>query len=172
MKIPENVYLVGPMGAGKTTVGRALARALGKDFADCDRAIEEQTGASVSLIFEVEGEEGFRRREQAMIEHLTERDDLVLATGGGAVLIEANRTRLASRGFCIYLEASVELLVERTVRDRRRPLLQGADPRGRIAELLAERDPLYRQVADMVVKTDRRTPRHVVREMQRRIREL
>lgn len=172
MKVPENVYLIGPMGAGKSTVGRALAKALGKEFVDSDKEIEARTGATIALIFEVEGEEGFRKREQAMIEQLTDRNDVVLATGGGAVLREGNRSRLMARGFCVYLEAPLELLVERTARDRHRPLLNGGDPRGRLASLLEERDPLYRQVADMVVKTDRRTARHVVREIQRRIAEL
>ena len=172
MKVPDNLYLIGAMGAGKSTVGRALAKATGKDFVDSDREIELQTGASISLIFELEGEEGFRRREQAMIEQLTERDNVVLATGGGVVLSESNRSRLMSRGYCIYLDAPVELLVERTRRDRNRPLLTEGDPRDRLTAILEERDPLYRSVADLVVKTDRRTARHVVREIQRRIGEL
>ncbi len=171
MKVPDNLYLIGAMGAGKSTVGRALAKATGKEFVDSDREIETQTGASISLIFELEGEEGFRRREEAMIEQLTERDGTVLATGGGVVLSEANRARLMARGFCIYLDAPVELLVERTRRDRTRPLLADVDPRERLTSLLEERDPLYRMIADMVVKTDRRTARHVVREIQRRIEE-
>ena len=172
MKVPENLYLIGAMGAGKSTVGRALAKTVGKDFLDSDREIETQTGASISLIFELEGEEGFRRREQSMIEQLTERDNLVLATGGGVVLSEANRARLMARGFCVYLDAPIELLVERTRRDRKRPLLAEGDPRQRLTSILEERDPLYRMVADMVVKTDRRTARHVVREIQRRLSEL
>lgn len=172
MKDPDNLYLIGAMGAGKSTVGRALAKTMGKDFVDSDREIEAQTGASISLIFELEGEEGFRRREESMIEQLAERDGIVLATGGGVVLSESNRARLMARGFCIYLDAPVDLLVERTRRDRGRPLLADTDPRERLTDLLEERDPLYRMVADMVLKTDRRTARHVVREIQQRLAEL
>lgn len=172
MKVPENIYLVGPMGAGKSTVGRKLAKALDKEFVDCDGEIESRTGVSVALIFEVEGEEGFRKRERDMVEHLTQRDGIVLATGGGVVLDEANRSRLRTRGFAIYLKAPIDLLVERTARDRNRPLLQTDDPKARLTELLEERDPLYRQVADMIVKTDRRTARHVVKEIVRRLGQL
>lgn len=172
MKIPENIYVVGPMGAGKTTVGRQLAKALHKKFLDSDRELEERTGASVSLIFELEGEAGFRKRETRMIEELTERQGVVLATGGGAVLDPANRTRLGSRGFVIYLHAPLELLLDRTVRDRNRPLLQTDDPEARLSSLLAERDPLYRELADMVVETNKRSARHVVKEILRRLGEL
>lgn len=166
MRTPRNIFLVGPMGAGKSTVGRQLSRALKKQFIDSDKAIEERTGASISLIFDLEGEEGFRRREQAVIEELTALDDIVLATGGGAVLAEVNRSNLMSRGFVVYLSAPVDLLIERTARDRLRPLLRTDDPATRVAELLAERDPIYRQVADAVVHTDRRSARHVVKEIQ------
>lgn len=166
MRTPRNIFLVGPMGAGKSTVGRQLSRALKKQFIDSDKAIEERTGASISLIFDLEGEEGFRRREQAVIEELTALDDIVLATGGGAVLAEVNRSNLMSRGFVVYLSAPVDLLIERTARDRLRPLLRTDDPAARVAELLAERDPIYRQVADAVVHTDRRSARHVVKEIQ------
>lgn len=169
MQPPRNIFLVGPMGAGKSTVGRQLSRALKKRFVDSDKAIEERTGASISLIFDVEGEDGFRRREQAMIEELTALDDVVLATGGGAVLDEGNRANLMSRGFVVYLCAPVGLLVERTSRDRSRPLLQTDDLEARVKELLEQRDPVYRQVADAVVQTDRRSARHVVREIQTRI---
>lgn len=153
------------MGAGKSTVGRQLAKALQKDFVDCDKALEEHTGASISLIFDIEGEDGFRQRERDMLFELTERDDTVLATGGGVVLLEENRARLRSRGFVVYLNAPLELLVERTSRDRGRPLLQDADPKERLGSLLEVRDPLYRQVADITVKTDRRTARHVVKQI-------
>lgn len=166
MRTPRNIFLVGPMGAGKSTVGRQLSRTLEKQFIDSDKAIEERTGASISLIFDLEGEEGFRRREQAVIEELTALDDIVLATGGGAVLAEANRSNLMSRGFVVYLSAPVDLLIERTARDRLRPLLRTDDPAARVTELLAERDPIYRQVADAVVHTDRRSARHVVKEIQ------
>ncbi|MDX1432565.1 MAG: shikimate kinase AroK [Gammaproteobacteria bacterium] len=172
MKAPNNIYLVGPMGAGKSTVGRQLAKALGKEFVDCDKELEQRTGVTISLIFEVEGEEGFRKRERAMLEELAERDDVVLATGGGVVLDEANRALLRSRGYAIYLNAPLELLIERTARDRDRPLLQTEDPQATLAKLVSERDPLYRQVADMTVKTNRRTARHVVKEIVRRLSQL
>jgi shikimate kinase len=172
MPTPRNIFLVGPMGAGKSTIGRHLARALKKRFIDSDKAIEERTGASIALIFDLEGESGFRRREAAMIDELSGLDNVVLATGGGAILDEANRANLMSRGFVIYLSAPVELLVERTTRDRSRPLLQTENPARRVAELLAIRDPLYRQAADAVVQTDRRSARHVVREVQKRLEAL
>lgn len=172
MKVPNNIFLVGPMGAGKSTVGRQLAKALNMEFVDCDREIEERTGVNISVIFEVEGEEGFRKRERAMIEQLTERDGIVLATGGGAVLEEDNRARLRSHGFAIYLNAPIELLLERTARDKQRPLLQTDDPKAKLIALAEEREPLYQQVADMVVKTDRRTARHVVKEIVRRLGQL
>ena len=169
MRTPRNIFLVGPMGAGKSTVGRQLGKTLKKEFLDCDKAIEERTGANISLIFELEGEEGFRKREQAMLHELTERDDIVLATGGGAVLSEENRARLMSRGFVIYLDAPVELLIERTSRDRNRPLLQTDDPAKRIEEIMSVREPLYRQVADAVVQTGRRSARYVVKDIQRHL---
>jgi shikimate kinase len=172
MKVPNNIFLVGPMGAGKSTVGRQLAKSLNMEFVDCDREIEERTGVNISIIFEVEGEEGFRKRERAMIEQLTERDGIVLATGGGAVLEEDNRARLRTRGFAIYLNAPIELLLERTARDKQRPLLQTDDPKAKLISLAEEREPLYQQVADMVVKTDRRTARHVVKEIVRRLGQL
>jgi shikimate kinase len=160
------------MGAGKSTVGRQLAKSLNMEFVDCDREIEERTGVNISIIFEVEGEEGFRKRERAMIEQLTERDGIVLATGGGAVIEEDNRARLRTRGFAIYLNAPIELLLERTARDKQRPLLQTDDPKAKLIALAEEREPLYQQVADMVVKTDRRTARHVVKEIVRRLGQL
>jgi shikimate kinase len=169
MKAPDNIYLIGPMGAGKSTVGRQLAKTLSKEFVDCDKEIEQRTGVTIALIFEVEGEEGFRKRERDMIELLSEKEGVVMATGGGAILDESNRSLLRTRGFAIYLNAPIDLLVERTARDRSRPLLQTDDPRSRLVELMAKRDPLYRQVADMVVKTDRRTARHVVKEIVRRL---
>jgi shikimate kinase len=172
MKVPNNIFLIGPMGAGKSTVGRQLAKALNKEFVDCDREIEERTGVTIAIIFEVEGEEGFRKRERAMVEQLTERDGIVLATGGGVVLDEENRSRLRTRGFAIFLDAPIDLLLERTARDRQRPLLQTDDPKAKLTDLANEREPLYRQVADMVVKTDRRTARHVVKEIIRRISQL
>jgi len=169
---PRNLFLVGPMGAGKTTVGRRLARVLGKEFVDCDGELERRTGASVSLIFEIEGEAGFRAREAALLEEICRRDEVVVATGGGVVLDPANRALLVTYGLVIYLCAPLELLVRRMERDRRRPLLQGGDRRARIERLLAERDPLYRQVADIIVTTDEGSARHVVREITRRLAAL
>jgi len=169
---PNNIFLVGPMGAGKSTVGRQLGKSLKKQFIDCDKEIEKRTGASISLIFDVEGESGFRQREQQILDELTKRDDLVLATGGGAVLDELNRSRLMSRGFVVYLNAPLDLLIERTSRDKTRPLLQTENPKQRIIELLEQRDPLYRQVADTIVETNRRSARHVVKEIQERLDNL
>lgn len=143
------------MGAGKTTVGRQLAKRLGKTFYDADRAIETRTGVSVAVIFDIEGEVGFRKREAEAIEQLTALDDIVLATGGGAVLDPRNREHLKSRGFVIYLHALPGVLWQRTRSDKSRPLLQGGDPRERLESLYAERDPLYRDVADLVVETGR-----------------
>jgi len=165
MKVPDNIYLVGSMGAGKTTIGRRLAKALHKDFIDSDAEIEARTGADISLIFDYEGEAGFRKRENRMLEELTERQNIVLATGGGAVLDADNRARLMARGFVIYLAASLELLVERTARDRKRPLLQTEDRPQRLKEILDERDPLYRQVADLVISTDRRAAHHLTKDI-------
>lgn len=165
MGIPENVFLVGFMGSGKSTVGRRLAADLGKRFHDCDRVLEERTGVDISYIFDLEGEEGFRRREAAVLEELTRERGVVLATGGGAVLAPENRRALAANGFVVYLCASAGLLHERTSRNRNRPLLQTEDPRARIAELLEVRDPLYREVADLVVETGGRGSRQMAREV-------
>jgi len=143
------------MGAGKTTVGRQLARRLGKRFVDSDQEIEERTGVKVATIFEIEGEAGFRARESRVIEELAEAEDLVLATGGGAVLDSGNRMRLAARGFVIYLHAQPRDLWQRTRQDKTRPLLHGVDPLARLEELYAVRDPLYREVADIVIDTGR-----------------
>ena len=155
VKTNRRVFLVGMMGAGKTTVGRQLAKRLGKTFYDADREIEARTGVSVAVIFDIEGETGFRKREAEAIEQLTALDDIVLATGGGAVLDPRNREHLKSRGFVIYLHALPGVLWQRTRSDKSRPLLQGGDPRERLESLYAERDPLYRDVADLVVDTGR-----------------
>ena len=151
----RNIFLVGLMGAGKTTVGRQLARRLGKRFVDADQEIESRTGVKVTTIFEIEGEDGFRAREARVIDELTEAADVVLATGGGAVLDPHNRARLAERGYVIYLRAQPRDLWQRTRHDKSRPLLQGVDPLERLEELFAVRDPLYREVADLVIETGR-----------------
>jgi len=169
MEHPGSFFLVGPMGAGKSTIGRQLARALDLDFVDSDREIEVRTGVDIPLIFELEGETGFRRRERQAIEQLTARKGIVLATGGGAVIDPGNRKCLAARGTVIYLHTSVEQQLQRTAHDRGRPLLQTADPRGRLEELMAVRDPLYREVADWVIETDGCRVRDVVQRIMRHI---
>ena len=166
----DNIFLVGPMGAGKSTVGRQLAKTLGMEFEDSDQVIELRTGAGIPLIFEVEGEAGFRRREKAVIDELTRREGIVLATGGGAVLDPENRRHLASRGAVIYLYASVDQLAARTAKDRKRPLLQTEDPRMRLEELMTVRDPLYREVADIIVDTGGRTLQNTEKEILDKIR--
>jgi shikimate kinase len=150
------VFLIGPMGAGKSAVGKALARRLGYAFVDSDAEIERRTGVDIAYIFEREGEAGFRAREREVIAELTLRPDTVLATGGGAVLLPENRADLAARGFVVYLEASVERQLERTRFDRRRPLLATGDRRARLEELIAIREPLYRSIAAYCVSTDGR----------------
>jgi shikimate kinase len=155
VKTNRRVFLVGMMGAGKTTVGRQLAKRLGKTFYDADREIEARTGVAVAVIFDIEGETGFRKREAEVLEHLTALDDIVLATGGGAVLDPRNREHLKNRGFVIYLHALPSVLWQRTRTDKSRPLLQDGDPRERLEALYATRDPLYREVADLVIETGR-----------------
>jgi shikimate kinase len=154
--------LVGMMGAGKTTVGKRLARRLGWSFVDADRELEARLGVPVQTIFELEGEAGFRRREAALVEELTHREHTVLATGGGAVLDPANRAVMAARGRVVYLRASVGDLWHRLRRDTVRPLLRAPDPRARIEQLVAERDPLYREIAHLVIDTGRQPVEQVV----------
>ena len=153
LDVPGSIFLVGMMGAGKTSVGRILAKRLGKTFFDSDHLIEDRTGVKIPLIFEIEGEAGFRVRESAMMDELTALRDIVLATGGGSVLSEKNRDRLKSRGTVVYLRASVRDLLNRTRHDKNRPLLQAADPRTRLTELYEKRDPLYSEVAHLTVDT-------------------
>jgi shikimate kinase len=152
-RIPGNIFLVGLMGAGKTSVGRLLAKRLGKAFYDCDQEIERATGVKIPVIFEIEGEAGFRARESRMLAELASRRDIVLATGGGAVLSADNRKLLAGNGVVVYLRAVVADLWQRTRHDRNRPLLKTAEPRAKLEQLFAERDPLYRSVADIIVDT-------------------
>jgi shikimate kinase len=166
-----NLFLVGPMGSGKSTVGRRIAQALGWEYRDSDKEIERCTGASIPVIFEVEGEAGFRLREKAAIAKLTQRHHVVLATGGGTVLDPDNRRCLSERGFVVYLQTSVEEQLRRTRHDSNRPLLQTADPRTRLEMLLEIRDSLYRAVADLVVATDgchvNRLARRILRRFPR-----
>lgn len=171
MQGARNVFLVGMMGAGKTTAGRMLARRLKRAFLDSDYEIERRCGVKVPVIFEIEGEAGFRQREAAMIAELTAREDIVLATGGGAVLSQANRRYLAARGTVIYLHAPPAALYERVRQDRNRPLLATADPLARLEELYAVRDPLYREIADFVVDTGRQSAQTLARQLLVRLKE-
>jgi len=172
MSIPGNIFLIGPMGAGKSTIGRCLARLLKKDFRDSDKEIERRTGASIALIFDIEGEAEFRRRESTVIEDLTGLDEVVVATGGGAILSQENRKRLRSRGTVVYLHADIDTLVRRTRRDRTRPLLQTGDRRQRLKETMRAREPIYRAEADLVITTDTRSPMAVAREIVERLKSL
>ena len=161
----ENIFLIGLMGAGKSTIGRQLAARTGRQFLDSDKVIEERTGATIDLIFEIEGEQGFRERESKVIEELTEIHGLVLATGGGAVLSPANREWLKQRGTVVYLNTPAELLYSRVANDPNRPLLQTDDKFGRLKALLAERDPLYRQTADLIVDAEGLSAKQIVAEI-------
>lgn len=161
----RNIFLVGLMGAGKTTIGRLLARRLKRTFFDSDHEIESRCGVRISVIFDVEGEAGFRARESAVISELTALEGIVLATGGGAVLAEANRRHLAARGMVIYLHSAPVHLWERTRHGRNRPLLATADPKRRLEELYGQRDPLYRDVADLVVETGRQSASTLVKRL-------
>ncbi|MBA3904072.1 MAG: shikimate kinase [Rhodocyclaceae bacterium] len=158
MKSCDNIYFVGMMGAGKTTIGRHLARRLKKRFVDCDHEVEARTGVRIPVIFEIEGEQGFRRREAQVLQELTAGHGMILATGGGVVLNPENRARLAQTGLVIYLCVPPGELFARTRRDRNRPLLQVADPQAKLAELYAQRDPLYREIADIVIEGGGKTP--------------
>jgi shikimate kinase len=171
MEPSRNIFLVGLMGSGKTTVGRQLARRLGKTFYDTDLEIERRTGVRVALIFEIEGEPGFRARETQIVDALTALEDVVVATGGGAVLDSTNRARLASRGFVIYLHAQPRDLHHRTRYDKSRPLLANADPLAKLEELHRVRDPFYREVADLVVETGRQSVGHLVERVLKRLPE-
>ena len=169
MSLPKRVVLVGPMGAGKSTIGRLLARELGYRFLDSDRIIEERCGANIPWIFDVEGEDGFRQRETSMLDELSNEVGTVLATGGGAVMRAENRGLLKKNSVVIYLKTSIDQQVERTRKDRNRPLLQNDDPEGVLRRLFAIRDPLYTELADIVMFTDRKSPRLVVRQLVNRI---
>ncbi|CAN7713783.1 shikimate kinase AroK [Pseudomonas solani] len=168
----RNLILVGPMGAGKSTIGRLLAKELRLPFKDSDKEIEQRTGADIPWIFDVEGEQGFRDREQSMLEELCLADGVVVATGGGAVLRPANREALRGGGRVVYLHTSVEQQIDRTSRDRNRPLLRTADPGRVLRDLMAIRDPLYREIADIIIETDERPPRMVVQEILERLQAL
>lgn len=169
MSLPKRVVLVGPMGAGKSTIGRMLAKEIGYRFLDSDRIIEERCGANIPWIFDVEGEDGFRQRETAMLRELAEEEGTVLATGGGAVMRAENRELLKKASVVVYLRTSIEQQVERTRKDRNRPLLQNDDPEAVLRNLFAIRDPIYTELADIVMHTDRKSPRLVVRQLVNRV---
>ena len=166
-----NIYLVGPMGAGKTTVGRHLAELLNRDFVDSDHEIEARTGASIPWIFEKEGEAGFRLREKTVIAQLTQTPHIVLATGGGVVTQVENRIALKQHGIVIYLYTPVEIQLQRTYRDRNRPLLQVDDPEKKLRDLLELRDPLYREVAHFVIETNQGSAKDLAQKILQLISE-
>ncbi len=165
MAIPNRIFLIGPMGAGKTTIGKQLAQALGMAFNDSDLEIQRRTGVDIPTIFAYEGEDGFRARERQVIDELTQIEDQVLATGGGAVMSPENRQHLSARGIVFYLACSAEQQFERTHRDRNRPLLQTDDPLAQLKKLLEIRDPLYRATADYTVSTEGRSATSVANEI-------
>ena len=169
--IPGNIFLVGLMGAGKTSVGKLLAKRLGKSFIDCDQEIERVTGVQIPVIFEIEGEAGFRARETRMLAELVGRRNTVLATGGGAVLSAENRKLLAGNGVVVYLRAAAPELCSRTRHDKNRPLLRTAEPLARLEQLFAERDPLYREVADIIIDTGSQSVGHLAQRLEQQLHE-
>jgi len=165
MNKPKNLFLVGPMGAGKSAVGRHLARLLHLEFVDSDEEIETRTGVDIPFIFEKEGEEGFRKREVKVIDELSQREGVVLATGGGAIADPESRSRLGARGLVFYLHTSVKQQLERTQRRNKRPLLENGDKEKVLRELMEQRDPLYREISDLIIETDGRRVQTVAREI-------
>ena len=170
-RVPGSIFLVGLMGAGKTSVGKVLSRRLGKAFYDCDHEIERATGVKVPVIFDIEGEAGFRAREARVLAELVTRTDIVLATGGGAAVSAANRKLLREHGIVVYLRATPNDLWQRTRHDRNRPLLQTADPLARLTELYEERDPLYRAAADIVIDTGSQSLISLAHKLEHRLLE-
>lgn len=167
--LPENIFLVGLMGAGKTSVGRALAKRLNKTFYDTDQEIERATGVRIPVIFEIEGEAGFRARESKLLAEFVRRTNIVLATGGGAVLSEQNRRLLTEHGTVIYLCAAARDLCRRTRHDKNRPLLQTGDPLKKLQELFAQRDPLYRDIADVIIDTGSQSVGVLAHKLEQRL---
>lgn len=166
------LFLVGMMGAGKTTIGRGLARMLGREFVDLDHELEARCGVRVPVIFEIEGEAGFRRREAQALQECTQRRDIVMATGGGAILAEQSRGLLRERGLVVYLRATLDELFRRTSRDRNRPLLATPDPRGTLRQLMTTRDPLYTEVAHVVIDTGASSVNAVVKHVLTRLNNI
>ena len=167
----RNIFLVGPMGAGKSTIGRHLAQQLHMEFFDSDTVIEDRTGADISWVFDVEGEEGFRVREEKVIDDLTQQQGIVLATGGGSVKSKESRNRLSARGIVVYLETTIERQLARTQRDKKRPLLQTDTPREVLEELAQDRNPLYEEIADYVVRTDDQSAKVVANQIIKMLEE-
>src|SRR5690606_21830474 len=165
----RNIFLVGPMGAGKSTIGKHLADELHLEFFDSDQEIERRTGADIAWVYDIEGEEGFRQREEDVINDLTEKQGIVLATGGGSVISKNVRNRLAARGIVVYLQTTIDKQVARTQRDKRRPLLQNNDPELVLRSLAEQRNPLYEEVADYVVQTDDQSARSVATQIIEKI---
>jgi len=165
----ESIFLVGPMGAGKSTVGKCLADKLHYDFVDSDHEIEAKTGATIPMIFDIEGEQGFRSREALMVDELSQRSEVVLATGGGVVETESNRQHLRTRGFVVYLQSPVEALIQRTKHDRNRPLLQTDNPAQVLRDLMKKREPWYLEMADLVIETQQVPVHRVVKQIIERL---
>jgi shikimate kinase len=172
IQAPNNVFLIGPMGVGKSTIGRHLAKLLRMEFDDTDHEIQRRTGVDIPTIFDFEGEDGFRQREKAVVEDMTRNTGVVLATGGGVVLDLDNRRCLTGRGVVVYLACSPEQQYKRTRQNRNRPLLQIEDPMGKLKELMDEREPIYREMADLVVSTEKRSAAVVAKEIVMRLKEL
>ncbi len=167
-----NIFLIGPMAAGKSTIGKALAKTLKLQFFDSDAEIEKRCGADIAWIFDVEGEQGFRQRETAILDELTNKKGIVLATGGGVVLASGNRSMLGGRGIVIYLQASVEQQLARTEKDKKRPLLQTDNPRLRLESLHKQRSPLYEELADIILRTNSHSIHSVVSDIVKQLDDL
>jgi shikimate kinase len=173
MHYNHNIVLVGPMGAGKSTIGRLLASELGLEFVDSDREIEARSGANIPWIFDVEGEEGFRKREiQTIAELLDSQSPMLLATGGGAIIRKENREIISQKSTVIYLHTTVEQQLLRTAKDKNRPLLQNDNPKAILQSLFEVRHPLYQECADIIIKTDRQSPKSVVRTIVKKLKAL
>ncbi len=170
VSIPSRIFIIGPMGAGKSTVGKRLAQMLDYRFIDSDQELEQRTGVDIPFIFDKEGEAGFRRRERQLLDELTQEQNIVLASGGGAILDEQTRANMKARGYVVYLHTTVDEQLKRTRHSQNRPLLQTPDRHARLTQLMAEREPLYRQIADCIIFTDTRFPRTVATQIRDKLR--